>query len=294
MAFREVASIYLDDAERRFANKTYKYKAYVYRSFLEYHGNIPINEVTPQMVHNYLNTRPSNNNYNVHRKDLSALFVFAQKRLKLIKYNPCWDIEKVPHTPARKVIPTEEQVLKIISSATLEEERPLILVILHTTARVDEILRLKWKDVDFNKKIVTRWTRKRKGGIYEPIETPMNHDLFEVLWTLWKGRKQDIWVFYNDKTETRYNHRPKLMKTLCKRAGIEPAFGFHALRHFMSSYMADSNKVSKKTISEFLGHKSLETTERYLHAIDDSKRLAVRAVEGKFVLAGSACGNDKN
>ena len=78
MGFREVASIYLDDAERRFANKTYKYKAYVYRSFIDYHGDIPIADVTPQMLHNYLNTRSSNNNYNVHRKDLSALFTFVQ------------------------------------------------------------------------------------------------------------------------------------------------------------------------------------------------------------------------
>jgi len=294
MGFREAASIYLDDAERRFANKTYKYKAYVYRSFLEYHGDIPISEITPQMIHSYLNTRQSNNNYNVHRKDLSALFTFARRRLKVVQYNPCWDLEKLPHTPASKIKLTEKQVLKLISVADLEKERPLILVIMHTIGRVGEILRLTWKDVNFDTRAVTLWTRKRKSGAYEPIRNPMNRDLFEVLWTLWQRRKQDVWVFYNDKTGTRYNQRPKLMKFLCKRAGIEPAFGFHALRHFMASFMADSNKVSKKTISELLGHKSLQTTEIYLHSIDGSKKMAVEAVEGKFMLADSACGNDEN
>ena len=291
ISFREVASIYLDDAERRFAEKTYKYKAYVYRSFLNYHHDITISEITPQMLHSYLNTRPSNNNYNVHRKELSALFTFAQRRLKEIRYNPCWDVDKLPHTPASKVKLTEEKVLRLIRVADLEEERPLILVILHTLARVDEILRLKWQDVDFKSRTVTRWTKKRKGGAYEPISTEINQDLYVVLRKLWKERSQDEWVFYNKKTGTRYYHRPKLMKSLCNRAGIKPHVGFHALRHFMASFLEDIG-ISKKTISELLGHKSLQTTEIYLHSIDGSQKRAVASIEGKFMLADSACGNE--
>jgi hypothetical protein len=53
MGFKEVASIYLDDAERRFSTKTYKYKAYVYRSFLKYHGDMPIADISPQILHSY-------------------------------------------------------------------------------------------------------------------------------------------------------------------------------------------------------------------------------------------------
>ena len=59
----------------------------------------------------------------------------------------------------------------------------------------------------------------------------------------------------------------------------------------MSSFMVDIG-ISKKTISELLGHKSLQTTEIYLHSIDGSQRKAVAAVEGKFMLAANACGNE--
>ncbi len=187
---------------------------------------------------------------------------------------------------------TEAQVLRLIEVADPQVERPLLLVILHTIARVDEILRLKWKDVDFKARTVTRWTRKRKSGAYEPITTPINQDLYYVLERLWNERTQNEWTFYNPKTETRYNHRPKLMKSLCKCAGITPHVGFHVLRYFMSSFMADSGKISKKTISGLLGHKSLQTTEIYLYSIDESQKRAVEVVEGKFVLADGACGND--
>ena len=43
-----------------------------------------------------------------------------------------------------------------------------------------------------------------------------------------------------------------------------------------------SKTVSKKTISEILGHKSLSTTEIYLHSIGDSQVTAMKGLEGRF------------
>ena len=283
MDFRSVAYEYLDLAERRFAEKTYKQKAFVYKSFLKHTGNIEIDQITASHLHGYLNTRPTNNNYNAHRKDLCTLFSFARRTLKLITYNPCWDLDKMPHTPEDKYIPPEKDILKLIAAADPQtDERDLILTILYTAARVDEILRLQWKDVNMEKRTLTRWTRKRRGGSYEAIVSHMNEDLYRIIKRKWAARKNETWVFYNEKTGNRYNHRPKLMKGLCKRAGIDPPFGFHSLRHFIASYLADKEKISKKTIGGLLGHKALQTTEIYLHSIDGSERDAMDRLAGKF------------
>jgi len=204
---------------------------------------------------------------------LCAVFTFAKRVKKIIQYNPCWDLDKMPHTPKEKYIPPEEDILKLIL-ASAPEEKDLILTILYTAARVDEILRLQWKDINFTKKTVTRWTRKRKSGTYEPIISHMNDRLYVLLKSRWKSKKQDIWVFYNDKTKDRYYHRPKLMKGLCKRAKIKP-FGFHNIRHFVATYLADTEKISKKAIGGLLGHKALQTTEIYLHSVDQSEKDAL-------------------
>ena len=172
----------------------------------------------------------------------------------------------------------------MVISADPDEERPFILTILHTLARVDEILRLTWQDVNFQRRYVRLWTRKRKDGSWEADELYMNDDLYKVLKGLWSKRKQDNWVFYNERTGKRYMRRPKLMRSLCKRAGIK-YFGFHSLRHAMATLLEDQEKVGTATVSGILRHKSVRTTEIYLHKIPAAQIQALKRLEGKFSLS---------
>jgi integrase len=308
-AFSDISRQYLDYSERKHAKSTYKYKSYVYAQFINHHGNLTFEEITPQQIHEYLNTRPSNHNYNAQRKDLSAIWTFAKRQLGIDIPNPCAVLEKMPHTPKNKTIPPEDVILKLIMAADPDgDEQDLLLVIIHTLGRIDEVLRLRWEDVNFEKRIVTLWTRKRKDGAYEPDALPMGNDLHQILMGRWKSRKQDTWVFFNPKAKDgdgdRFYHRPKMMASLCRRAGIPPIgkglrkisagknkgkmmevdlyIGFHALRHFMASYLADQERVGVKAVSGLLRHKNLRTTEIYLHSIDEGQRVAIDKIQGKF------------
>ena len=283
MAFKEVANIYLDFAERTFIKNTYRQKVHVCRAFLQHCGNLPIRQITAHHLFQYLNTRPTNNNYNAHRRDLCAVFSYAKDVLEVITRNPCRKLKKMPHNPEPKYTPPETDVLKLIAAADPNtDERDLILTLIYSMARIDEVLRLKWEDINFEKRTLKKWTRKRAGGSYEAVEVSMNEELHSIMKRRWVIRDNQIWVFYNTKTEDRYTRRPKLMKGLCKRAGIDPDFGFHSLRHFVASLLADSGKVSKKTIGALLGHKELKTTEIYLHSIESSEKEAVELLSGKF------------
>jgi integrase len=84
----------------------------------------------------------------------------------------------MPHIPAKKHIPAEEEILRLVMAADPETGRPLIQVILHTLGRIDEVLRLTWEDVNFDRRTVTLYTRKRKDGAFESDEMPMNGDLY--------------------------------------------------------------------------------------------------------------------
>lgn len=109
--------------------------------------------------------------------------------------------------------------------------------------------------------------RNEAGGL------PMSDELHAELWSWWKARpiKDTPYVFVS--TSNRhyglpFSTRHQFMKGLCKRAGVK-TFGFHALRRYVASYLADTHKVSAKTVQRILRHKNLMTTERYIHNIDN-------------------------
>lgn len=286
-----MANEYLDIAERKFVHDVYLRKVNVCRQFrTSLKGDLPIDQITPLHIHSYLKTLPSNSLYNEHRHELSAMFNWIKKTYAAqfpFLINPCIGVESMTHVTAEKIIPTEKEILRLIAAANPGDERDILLTCLQTLGRIDEVLRLRWhEDINFEKRYVVLWTRKRKNGAYEPDALPMNKDLYDVLKRRWTARKQDKWVFYNVQTETRFMARPKMMASLCRRAGI-PFYGFHALRHFMASYLMDDQKVSLKTVSSLLRHKNLKTTEIYLHTIGEGQRDSLTGIEGKFTLKNS-------
>ena len=316
---RSVCSKYLQYSERRHTPKTYKQKEYVIASFIAHLkksgiDNLGIEKITPADLYSYLNTRPTNSNYNAHRKDLCALFTFARQVLKIPIPHPCWDLERMPHTPARPTPPSEKEILQLIMATDSEtDERDFLLAILHTLARVEEILRLTWQDVNFEQQTVTLWTRKRRGGSYEPNTLHMNEDLHQILKRRYQMRIDEKWVFPNLKTKTRYTRRPKFMRGLCKRAfgsGDEkkgkkpykgPVYGFHSLRKAVATLLHDKEKVGTKTVSGILGHQSARTTEIYLQVAPPDQVQALKKLEGRFdpkkavqMVAGDGCGFKKN
>ncbi len=207
----------------------------------------------------------------------NALFIWAYRR-RLIKENPCHFVERMPEPRFQRRIPTPEEMSKIMLAAG--PDRPFILVVYHTLARVDEILRLKWEDVNFQERTVRLWTRKRRDGAWAWDKLPMNEVLYETLQQLWRKRSQDEWVFLNPTTGTRYKHRPKLMAAICNRAGVRQ-FGFHAIRHYVASYLADKQKFSITQVSRLLRHQSKATTERYLQVVDPQLREVMSSLEEK-------------
>ena len=309
-AFSVFAKQYLQYAERKFVKDVFKRKFNTFNKFIKSEGDLPIYQYAPIHIHNYLNTLPTNNTYNEHRQELSSLFALV-KKMDPYKFqflvNPCLALDPMAVDEPEPPTPTVDEVLKIITAARPGDELDLVLCCLHLLGRIDEILRLRWKDVNFEKRTITLWTRKRKDGKYESDQMPMNQVLYDTLKIRWQKRTQDQWVYFNKKTwETgdRYYHRPKMMAAICKRAGISPIgkgkiklwrgkdkgkiveidhyYGFHSFRHFMASYLTDVEKISSKTAQFLLRHKNLSTTEGYVHFIDPNLKALMAKMEEKF------------
>jgi integrase len=186
--------------------------------------------------------------------------------------NPVAKIKRLPHDRTPQYTPPTEHILKVLAAAN-REERIFLNCYLQTGARRSEIFRWTWaEDINFEKREVRLGTRKTRDGSMKYEWLPMSDELHDALWSWWKTRpiKDTPHVFVS--TSNRHYGKPfttrrRFMAGLCERAGVK-TFGFHALRRYVASLLADTHKVSAKTIQRILRHKNVTTTERYIQNIN--------------------------
>lgn len=78
------------------------------------------------------------------------------------------------------------------------------------------------------------------------------------------------------------NDQQRPMKEACLKSHIEPAIGFHELRHTYASMLAQRG-VDLLTISKLLGHADTRITSRhYAHLCDETLRAAVARLPFAF------------
>jgi len=151
-----------------------------------------------------------------------------------------------------------EKVMKVMN----EEDRTMLLCFLHTGARKNEILRLKWSDVDFANNLIWLTTRKRKDGMEERDSLPMTQELRNALLKLRAKNGQYEYVFVN-KEGRPYKDRNQWLPRACKKADVK-TFRFHAIRHLTASWL-DAHGIPLTTIQRVLRHRDPHTTAIYLH-----------------------------
>ena len=284
LSFQELATAYLDDIRPRMRINTVRQKAFGYRLFLaSLDADVPV-AITTKQISDYLNVRASRDGAktaNRDLRDLKALYNWGLRQEVIEGRNPCNPIQKYPEEPYRPYVPPPEDIDKVRMAATADE-RDFLETIYHLLARRSEVARLTWEDVNFEQRMVRLYTRKRRGGELKEDYLPMNDTLYHVFHNRWKRRdKTSPNLFQFSGRQLRH-----MMERLCRRAGVKP-FGFHAIRHHVSSILNDSGKASMKQIQKLLRHRRQSTTENYLHSIEGSLYQAARILDGIVAHSGT-------
>jgi integrase len=156
--------------------------------------------------------------------------------------------------------------------AAKPRQRLYLQALISTLARVSELNKLKWEDVHDGYLILK--TRKAKNSNLTERAIPINQTLSAVLQAM---PKIGEYVFCYLVDGTPYQYRSKLLKVACKKAGVKE-FGYHALRHYGASKLADSG-IPITVIQTILGHTTTTTTDIYLQSIKQSVKDAVKKLE---------------
>ncbi len=87
--------------------------------------------------------------------------------------------------------------LRVIMAAD-PDTQDYLWAIKESMARMSEINRLSWADVNFEQRYIVLYTRKKKGGHLTPRKVPMTNKLFQVLSDRFDHRDKDKpWIFWH-------------------------------------------------------------------------------------------------
>ncbi len=289
MAFLELLNRRLDYVKAYNSEKHYTDHVYYGRKWVKEWKGLNCSEIYPEMVESYLLKRAKETSPYTANKELRylrALFNFGlQPEKGWILKNPTQGIKFLPVEKRIKYVPPKEDVLRVILAADPDTQDYLWTIAL-TMGRMSEINRLTWQDVNLEERYVVLYTRKKRGGHLTPRKVPMSERLYQILSRRYANRdKRKPWVFWHrywdrknkEWVEGPYKERKKIMKNLCRKAGVR-YFRFHALRHFGASIL-DQGKAPIGAIQRILGHENRSTTEIYLHSIGEAEREAMKILD---------------
>jgi integrase len=180
--------------------------------------------------------------------------------------NPVLKVRKpsLPRGRARFLSDTERKSLLVACQANANPYLYTVVVLaLSTGARYNEIMHLRWEDVDLNRGIAK--LEKTKNGERRAI--PLTGLALNLLQELKRTRQRVDTPYLFPRTDGKapMEIRKQWNDTL-KAAQIED-FRFHDLRHSAASYLA-MNGATLVEIAAVLGHKTLQMVKRYSHLSD--------------------------
>ncbi len=159
-------------------------------------------------------------------------------------------------------------MIKVLDEDQDQESANLFRLALFTGMRKSEMLKLEWRDIDFDKKFIH--IRNPKGGKDQII--PLNSSAKAVLEKHPRSKSQ--FVFPGKNGGMRKDVRGPASR-IKERANLPNDFRpLHGLRHVFASHLASSGKVDLYTLQRLLTHKSPEMTQRYAHLRDEALREA--------------------
>lgn len=218
--------------------------------FLDFSKNVPTRINNEDVLNYNVNIRHYSHSYrNVAINAIRAYFMlYLRKKLKGFA-----SIRPPKQFKQAKVYDAELLALKINAITNLKH-RAILSLGLSSWLRQGEVRNLKIKDVDSKRMRINIYNSK---GLKDR-EVKLSENTLEVLKQYWYEYKPSEYLF-NGKNAPQYESINQVSQNYLK-------IRFHSLRASGATFAVKSG-TDIKTVSEMLGHASVETTKAYIPAL---------------------------
>jgi len=278
ITFDELAKIYIKYA--KINKKSWRRDVTSLGNILPFFKDMKIKHITPLDIENYKQKRSEEVKPATVNRELACMkhmFNLSIKWKKASK-NPVTEVKFFKENNKRLRFLSEEEIHRLIECSS-PQLKPIVITAITTGMRLNEILSLQWKDIDFDTNLII--LDETKGGSSRKI--PINDVLKEILFEL-KNKSVNEFVFENSFGKP-YKDVRTTFRTALNKSGIKDVT-FHTLRHTFASHLVMAN-VNLKTVQELLGHRTIQMTMRYAHLSAKHKQQAVNILQRRLRLNDS-------
>ncbi len=278
-----LSAVRLKVKESTYANYRMKADKHILSEF----GGLRYEQLTVQMLHSFIEKKLK---FGLSAKYVSDIVIVFKSMAKYISRvhgfrNPLADVilPKVTKTEMKLFSENQQNQLCRHLLKNTDNTSICILLSLYTGLRIGETCGLKWEDIDFEKSILTvrRTVQRIRTGIHGTkliVDTPKSRSSQRTIPIprffmdiLQKFRDNDnYYVLSGNFKVTEPRTMQRKFKSILKKADL-PSINYHALRHMFATSCIKLG-FDVKTLSEILGHASVETTlNRYVHSSMERK-----------------------
>jgi len=177
-----------------------------------------------------------------------------------------WDVLHLdlPPRTGRSQLPrvlSIEELQRLFTQAKNPRHRVLLMTTYAAGLRVSEVVRLKLTDIESDRMLIRIEQGKGRKDRYSLLSTRLLTEL-RAYWQLYRPAP---WLFTgrDPHTPLPIGTAQKIYYHAKRRAEITHGQGIHTLRHCFATHLLEAG-VDVRTIQMLLGHRSLDTTTRYL------------------------------
>lgn len=281
LLFSQACEVYLHDCEARMTSGTFMEKQCHLREFAVYlradRAMCDVQIVDARRFLLHIKEARGNKAANRRLRTLKALWNWHRER---VPQNPWKHVQTFAEEEYIKYVPPQEDVAKVLAVAT-PWQRALLEMLLHSGARLSEVLQLRWEDV--SEATMQLWTQKRRNGSKERRVIPLDQTLQRILHEQRHQTGSTAYVFINPNTGRPHTANLPgiryMLARLCEKAEVK-AFGFHSIRHYFAVCLMESQRASLADIQLLLGHQRATTTDIYLRSMAPQLDYLADIIEG--------------
>jgi excisionase family DNA binding protein len=230
-----------------------------------------LREITPMKIGGFIKERQeAENTGSTINRFLALIKHMLNKAIEegYLETNPAKNIKPFRETNRIERVLSQDEEKRLLAHSC-GYLRSILVIGLNTGARLGEILRLEWRNIDLKaRKINLLQTKSGKPRVVF-INTPLLHELERMR----SENGKSPYLFFNEQTKRPLGRVSKVFLTACKKAKVEN-FRIHDCRHTFISRLLEKG-ADVETVRSLAGHSSLAMVQRYAHSQDGMKRKAV-------------------